>query len=199
MRLPISAFLFTLLFALPALAQEGPVFTDGPGGAAIHAASGYICPAKIGSFERDAVGLNDPETGAVYCTYSALSGVYGTVIVMPLPAVFDPKAVLAGQFRIQESTGGRVLSEEVQAIGQGDGALPVYRRTYETARLESLYYRTLLASAAVGAWTVQTIVEYSATRDPGSKDGAVVSEFLNEVYGAALRDLAAPLATPPSK
>ncbi len=157
-------------------------FTDGPNNTTVHEASGFICPLKIATFERDAAGPRDPERGADYCAYSALSGVYGTIIIMPLPATFDPKAILAGEFAVQEGTGGHVIDETVRPVGPAN--LPVYLRTYETARLESLHYRTLFASAAVGAWVVQVILEYAAPRDK-----EIETDFLNAVYSAAQHEI----------
>ena len=57
----------------------GDTFADGADGAKVHVASGFVCPAKIGAFERDAVGESDPEAGADFCAYAALDGVYGTI------------------------------------------------------------------------------------------------------------------------
>src|SRR5438105_15303984 len=56
----------TILVATGAGAQTvaGDTFADGPNGAKVHVASRFVCPAKIGPFERDAVGETDPETGA---------------------------------------------------------------------------------------------------------------------------------------
>ena len=174
----IAAVAAAWIGTAPGLAQESG-FHDGPDGAVVHV-SGFVCPAKIGSFVRDANGLRDPGTGADYCAYSALSGVYGTVIVMPLPPVFDPRSVLAPEFRIQEGVHGHLVDELFQPVGP----VPVYRRIYETDRLPARQYRTLYACAAVGAWAVVTIVEYS---EPGERDAAPV--FLNAVYGAAAKAL----------
>jgi hypothetical protein len=170
-----------LLAVAPALAQEGG-FGDGPNGAAIHT-SGFVCPPKVGTFERDATGLRDAESGADYCAYSGLSGVYGTVIIRTLPSPFDPKNVLAPEFRVQEGTDGHLIGEEMQRIA----AIPVYTRVYETARLQSRQYRTLYASTAVGAWSVVVIVEYAYPQD---KDMA--SAFLAAIYGKAVKDIGVP-------
>lgn len=174
----------TLLVGLTGAYAEdnGNGFRDGPNGTTVHDASGFICPLKIATFERDAAGPRDPEHGADYCAYSGLSGVYGTIIIMPLPSTFDPKAMLAGEFAVQEGTGGHVIDETIRPVGPG--AVPVYLRTYETARLESLHYRTLFASAAVGAWAVQVILEYAHPRDK-----EIQTDFLNSVYSAALREI----------
>ena len=52
-----AALIFAVLVATPALAQDnGDVFTDGANNAKVLAASGFVCPTKIGLFERDAVG-----------------------------------------------------------------------------------------------------------------------------------------------
>ena len=69
-----------------AVAQSipGDAFTDGKDGAKVHKASGFVCPAKIGLFERDAVGDSDPETKTDFCAYSVLNGVYGTIKLTPL-------------------------------------------------------------------------------------------------------------------
>lgn len=162
--------------------DNGIGFTNGPNNTTVHDASGFICPLKIATFERDVAGPRDPERGADYCAYSALSGVYGTIIIMPLPSTFEPKAMLASEFAIQEGTGGQVIAETVQPVGAA--AMPLYLRTYETARLESLHYRTLFASAAVGAWAVQVILEYAHPRDK-----EIQTDFLNSVYAAAQREI----------
>lgn len=168
-------------------AGEGDGFADGPNGAVVHSASGLVCPLKIGAFERDAAGRRDPDRDADYCAYSALSGVYGTIIIMPLPATFDPKESLKDEFAVQEGTGGTVIGETVQPVGAGSLSLPVYLRTYETTRLESLHYRTLFANAAVGAWSVAVIVEFAHPRDSELEAG-----FLSAVYAAAEREIGAP-------
>ncbi len=185
MKLRLLAVAALLLVAARAEAQDNG-FTKGPDGSVVHDASGFVCPLKIGSFTRDTAGLRDPERNAYYCAYSALSGVYGTIIIMPLPATFDPKAMLADEFAIQEGTGGTVIDEHVHAVGPTGNAVPVYMRTYETARLESLHYRTLLASAAVGAWAVEVIVEYVWPRDKQTE-----TVFLNTVTREALHDIGA--------
>lgn len=181
-------FAATLLAGLAQAADEDiEGFAEGPNGSVVHSASGFVCPLKIGEFERDAAGQRDPDRNADYCAYSALSGVYGTVIIMPLPANFDPKDTLKGEFAVQEGTGGTVLGETVQTVGAGNAALPVYMRTYETARLESLHYRTLFANAAVGAWSVAVILEYAHPRD-----GELQTGFLTAVFAAAQRQIGAP-------
>jgi len=80
---------------------------------------------------------------------------------MALPSPFDPKNVLAPEFRVQEGTDGHLIDEAMQKIA----AIPVYTRSYETARLQSRQYRTLYASAAVGAWSIVAIVEYAHPQD----------------------------------
>lgn len=187
---PLSLVLSVMAFACAAVAADDDVdgFAEGPNGAVVHSASGFVCPLKVGGFERDAAGQRDPDSNADYCAYSALSGVYGTIIIMPLPASFDPKDTLKGEFAVQEGTGGTVLGETVQTVGAGGAALPVYMRTYETARLESLRYRTLFANAAVGAWSVAVILEYAHPRDSELQTG-----FLTAVYAAAQRQIGAPV------
>ena len=79
------ATLLLLVLATPAFAQSLPdTFKDGPGYAKIHVASGFVCPASIGPFERDAAGENDVQTGSDLCSYAALDGVYGTIVLTPL-------------------------------------------------------------------------------------------------------------------
>lgn len=169
-----------LLSVAPALAQDAG-FTAGPNNAKVHA-SGFICPLKIGPFERDVAGLRSPVTGADYCAYSAPSGIYGTVIIMALPSPFDPKVTLASEFGVEEGTHSRLIpdTEKTQQIG----SIPVYQRAYETARIETRAYRTLYASAAVGAWAVTAIVEYSYPQDK-----TIAAAFLAAVYGEAAKDL----------
>jgi hypothetical protein len=171
--------LLPLCFAA-APAEDVDGFSDGPNGAVVHSASGFVCPNKIGSFERDAAGRRDPGRDADYCAYSALSGVYGTIVIMPLPATFDPKESLKDEFAVQEGTGGTVIGDAVQTIDAAGVSIPVYMRSYETARLESLHYRTLFTNAAVGAWSVQVILEVAWPRDKDMQNG-----FLTAVYAGA--------------
>jgi hypothetical protein len=173
-----------LLITSPALAQgTGDVFADGANNAKIHAASGVSCPAKIGLFVRDAAGERDPKNATVYCAYSALDGVYGTMVLMPLSGPYDPKTALVPDFLEQEATGGKKISERSVTLG---GAGGVYTRTYETTSLEDLHYRVLFAASAVGNWAVQVTMEYASPRDD-----ALEQEFLNAVYAEALKKIAA--------
>lgn len=175
-----------LLLVAAAQAEDVEGFSEGPNGALLHARSGFMCPLKIGPFERDAAGRRDPERDSDYCAYSALSGVYGTIVIMPLGSTFDPKESSAAEF---PGMGGTVVGETVQPLGAPGASLPVYLRTTETARLESLHYRTLFADAAVGAWSVEVIVEYADPRDREAQ-----TAFLNNVYAAAQRELGAAAA-----
>jgi hypothetical protein len=174
-----------LLSAAPAFAQSASdPFKDGPGYAKIHVASGFVCPASIGPFERDAAGENDVQTGSDICSYAALDGVYGTVVLTPLTGPYDPKASLAAQFVQQEETGGKRIAEKTAALGDKSGALPVFTRAYSTARAESLEYRILFAGTQVGNWSVEVTVEYADPRDtPAEK------LFLNSVFAAAKKDI----------
>lgn len=179
-----AAALLLPLVLTAALADETEGFSEGPNGAMQHGPSGFVCPAKIGAFERDAVGRRNPKRDSDYCAYSALSGVYGTIVILPLPSTFDPKDGLADEFALQEGTGGTVIGETIRQLGAPGASLPVYLRTYENAQLEAAHYRTLFANAAVGAWSIQVIVEYV---DP--RDREVEREFLDDVYSAAQREL----------
>jgi hypothetical protein len=161
-------------------------FKDGPGYAKIHVASGFVCPASIGPFERDAAGENDVQTGSDICSYAALDGVYGTVVLTPLSGPYDPKASLAGQFVEQEETGGKRIAEKTMMLGDKSAPLSVFTRAYRTARAESLEYRILFAGTQVGNWSVEVTVEYADPRDtPAEK------LFLNSVFGAAKKDIPA--------
>ena len=158
----------------------GDTFSDGANGAKVQVASGFACPAKIGAFERDAVGEYDPETAADFCAYSALDGVYGTVRLFPLRGAYDPKSSLAGDFAEQEGTGGKLIAE-----GQVDAArLPIYQRTYEAAKLEDLHYRVEFTGATIGGWAVETTVEFAEPRDV-----ADAQNFLHAVYAAATDEI----------
>ncbi len=168
----------------PAFAQEdGDVFADAPNNAKTHTASGFVCPDKIGIFVRDAVGERDPQAGADFCAYSALDGVYGTIVLAPLSGPYEPKNALASDFQEQEGTGGKKIAEGPITLGRA----PVYTRIYQTSSLESFRYRTLFAARAVGSWAVQVTVEYASPRDD-----KIEREFLESVYGQAIRKLATP-------
>jgi hypothetical protein len=179
-------FLAVLCIAGAAYAQDTPdPFADGADGAKVHTASGFVCPQQVGHFERDAVGERDPEAGADFCAYSALDGVYGTVTLEPLHGPYDPKAILAPDFVVQEGTGGRMIDESTRSIGPKATPLAIYTRTYETAKLESLHYRTLFASALLGAWTVQVTIEYADPRDDDAE-----TEFFKAAYLDAMTNIA---------
>ncbi len=186
MKKIIFAGLALAALAAPAYPQDSTdPFTDGANGAKVHSASGFVCPQQIGHFERDASGERDPEAGADFCAYSALDGVYGMLTLAPLHGAYDPKALLTPDFVVQEGTGGRMVDETTQLLGPKTAPLSVYTRTYETAKLETLHYRTLFASAAVGPWTVQVTVEYAEPRDNDNE-----TYFLNAVYGEAMAKIA---------
>jgi hypothetical protein len=184
-----SVFLFGVI-ALPALAQDAgtEAFVDARDGAKLHSASGFSCPAKIGLFERDAVGEADPQNGADFCAYSALDGVYGTITLTPLTAPYDAKTSLAPGFIEQEGSGGKRIAEGNAGLAVSPGARPltVYTRTYETAKLEDLHYRVLFTGAQFKNWAVETTIEYADPRDTPVED-----EFLRAVYAAAESEIAA--------
>lgn len=184
MKFAIAAL--SLLLATPAVAQPAAdPFKDGPGYAKIHVASGFVCPATIGPFERDAQGEKDVLKGSDVCSYAALDGVYGTIVLTPLTGPYDPKESLAPQFVELEGTGGRKIGEKTITLGgKKTPPLSVYTRTYRTARAESLEYRTLFAGAQIGNWAVEVTVEYADPRDtPAEK------LFLNAAFGAAAKDV----------
>lgn len=178
------------LLCAPAAAQTvaGDAFADAKDGGKKHIASGFICPAKIGLFERDAVGESNPETGEDFCAYAALDGVYGTIKLMPLHGDYDARAAFAADFAEQEGTGGKKISEGNVTI-KGDSRDPastVYTRGYVTAQLEDLHYRVLFAGAAVKSWAVEAVIEYAEPRDTPEQ-----KEFLQAVYAAAQSEIGA--------
>jgi hypothetical protein len=168
--------------AQPALAQTaGDTFQDRDDGAKAHA-SGFVCPQKIGEFERDAVGEADPETKSDFCAYSAIGGVYGTVRLTPLSGPYDPKAALRSDFSEQEATGGKRIGETPLRLK--NAPVSVYTRTYSTGRAESLEYRIVFTGARIGNWAVETTVEYADPRDAQTE-----VEFLQAIYSAAVRQI----------
>jgi hypothetical protein len=184
----ISIILFVALLAAPAFAQTaGDVFSDGPADAKVHK-SGFVCPLHMGTFERDAVGQSDIATGADFCSYAALDGVYGTITLMPVTGTYDPKASMAQDFTEQEQTGGHKIAEGDTKLG----GTTVYTRTYETAKLEDLHYRVQFSGTAINGWAVEVTTEYADPRDTPEE-----KEFLDAVYAAAPKEIkaAASLAT----
>lgn len=178
----------TFLFAANGGAQTvaGDTFADGPDGAKLHAASNFVCPARIGSFERDAVGESDPQTGADFCAYAALDGVYGTIKLLPLHGSYDARQSLARDFTEQEGAGGKNIAETQLAIANGHApSLVVYTRTYETAKLEDLHYRVQFAGASIGNWAVETTIEFAEPRDLPE-----AQQFLRTVYISAQNKIA---------
>jgi hypothetical protein len=186
----ISFTMLMLGFSTPALAQNtaADVFADGKDGAKIHVASSFVCPLRIGLFERDAVGQSDIDTGADFCSYSALNGVYGTITLIPLTAAYDPRSSLAQDFAETEQTGGRKISEGSSPIAARPGAAPlgVYTRSYETGRLEDLHYRVLFAGAVIGHWAVEATLEFADPRDTAQEQ-----QFFSSIYQAAQNEIAA--------
>lgn len=177
--LGVLALLLVAPFAR-AQSMPGDAFADGKDGAKVHKASGFICPAKIGLFERDAVGDADPETQTDFCAYSVLNGVYGTIKLTPLAGAYDPKASMAADFTEQEGTGGKEISEKPETLTGGAEPLSVYARTYETSKLEDLHYRVLFTGAALKNWAVEATIEYA---DP--RDTPLEQDFLHAIYAAA--------------
>ncbi len=167
----------------PALGQAGAnTFKERDDGAKIHR-SGFVCPQKIGPFERDAAGEADTETNSDFCAYSDIGGVYGTIKLTPLTGNYDPKASLASDFGVQEATGGQRIAEK--AIKLERSPLSIYTRTYSTAHAETLEYRILFAGAALRGWAVEVTVEYADPRDAQTE-----AEFLHAIYAAAARQIA---------
>jgi hypothetical protein len=167
----------------PALVQDvAEPFIDLRDGGKLHTPSGFVCPAKIDLFERDTVGEADPQTGADFCAYSALGGVYGTIRFVLLDGPYNAKTSLAPGFVEEEGTGGKRVADGVipLAVKPGSAAIPVYARTYETGKLEGDRYRVLFTGAQFGNWAVETTIEYT---DP--RDVAVENEFLHAVYAEA--------------
>lgn len=181
--------LFVLCMASPASAQvvAGDTFADGKEGAKVHA-SGFVCPAKIGLFERDAVGESDPDAHADFCAYSALDGVYGTIRLAPAQGSYDPKISFARDFTEQEATGSTKIAEGSVDLTAKGAVVPlkVYIRSYETSKLEDLHYRVLFAGSAVKAWSVEAVIEYAEPRD-----ASLEQEFLQSVYAAAEGEIGA--------
>jgi hypothetical protein len=185
MKSAAGLVLVVTLLASPALAQTADPFSDGKDGAKVHVASGFVCPAMIGTFERDAADENDVQTGADICSYAALDGVYGTIVLVPLTGPYDAANALAPAFVEQEGTGGKKIAEGTIMLGPKSAALPVFTRTYLTARAEALDYRIIFTGAPVKNWAVQATVEYADPRDTASEQ-----EFLNAVYADALKNIA---------
>jgi hypothetical protein len=165
-------------------------FTDATNDGKAHI-SGFVCPAKIGIFERNAVGEKDLDDGADFCAYSAFGGVYGTIVLTPLGGAYDPKASLANEFSQEEGIGAKRVGEaSVKLTGTTQ---PIYTRTYETSALETMHYKLLYSGAAVGNWAVETTIEFFDPRDtPAQK------EFLTAVYAAAQKQIAVPKPAPAS-
>ena len=177
-----------LLTAAPAIAQTTDIdaFKDtGNDQAKVHSASGFVCPLFIGHFERDAYGERNPSTGADFCAYSAIDGVYGTITLTPLKGPYDAKSALAAEFTEQEGIGGKIIGEQTISVGEGASKIPVYYRTYETAALETLHYRILFSTGTVGQWAIEATVEFATPRDDEKQ-----RDFLNAVYTEALVHIA---------
>jgi hypothetical protein len=171
-------------FVLPAMAQNkaDDDFMTAKDNAKLHVASGYICQAHEGRFERDAVGNVDLALGTDFCAYSGLDGAYATITLSPLRSGYNPKTSLTPQFEEQQATGGRMIGQKT--VSFGEPPLSVYTRQYETSKLENLVYTVEFASAAVRNWVVEVTLEYADPRDtPESKD------FLKKVYLQAMTQI----------
>lgn len=184
--LVVLAVVFVLVRSAFAQEASPDPFADTRDGGKQHTASGFVCPARIGLFERDAVGEADPGTGADFCAYSALDGVYATVTLTLLDGPYNAASSLAPGFIEQEGTGGKRIAEGVAMIvpAPGMAAMPVYSRTYETAKLEDLHYRVVFTGAQFRNWAVETTIEYADPRDTPVEDA-----FLHAVYAGAEREI----------
>jgi hypothetical protein len=180
MRILSLTFLFAVA-AVPAFAQDltADPFTDGADGAKVHA-SGFVCPARIDDFERDALGISDVDTGTAFCLYSALDDVYGTIKLTRLSGPYDPKTSLSPDFTEQEKTGGKLVDEKTVNLGGKAAPVAVYSRTYQTATLEDLHYYAEFTGAAVNGWAVEATIEYASPRND-----AEAKAFLDAVYEGA--------------
>ena len=138
----IIAFLLPLVLAAPAFAQSAAdPFKDGPGYAKIHIASGFVCPAAIGPFERDAQGENDVQTGSDLCSYAALDGVYKMAEIAARPVMklseTTSKLTLPGikQVRRVLDKDGRFFGADVIVLeGQGGAPVPAMYHPFEPGK-----------------------------------------------------------------
>jgi hypothetical protein len=187
-RVLCAKIVSAVLLAPAAFAQEATTdpFTDTRDGGKLHAASGFVCPAKIGAFERDAVGVADIATGADLCSYSALNGVYGSITLVPLHGPYNAQASLAPSFSEQEGVGAKRVADGMATLSAKPEPVVIYARTYETDRLEDQSYRLVFTGAQFGNWAVETTIEYA---DP--RDTAIEDEFLHAAYTAARSEIAA--------
>jgi len=187
LRVLCAKIVFVGCLAPAAFAQatNSDPFTDMRDGGKLHAASGFVCPARIGAFERDAVGEADPEKSTDFCAYSARAGVYGTIRLTRLDGSYDPQSALAPDFAEEEAQGGRRVADGMATLATKPAPLAVYTRTYQTATLEDFRYRALFANAQFGNWVVETTIEYADPRDTG-----IENQFLRAVYAAARNEIA---------
>ena len=174
--------LLPLVAAVTAHAQDAGPFTDARDGGKVHTASGFVCPARVGRFERDAVG---PDIGADFCTYSASAGVYGRIRLVPLDGLYDAKTSLAPAFVAQEALKARLIADGPTALPLKPSPVAAYARTYEMAALNDQHFRVALEGAQFGNWAVETTIEYV---DP--RDTALEADFLHAVYAAAASEIA---------
>jgi hypothetical protein len=179
MRLPAAAAML-LLYGVAQAQGIGDEFVDTKDGGKLHVASRFVCPPKIGLFDRDAVGIRDVETGTDFCSYSALDGTYGTVTLTMLKDPYNPKAALAADFIQQEGIGARKLGETYMKSSN----VTLYMRVYETSKLESMHYRIQYSGAAVGNWAVETTLEYASPRDT-----QLQKDFLSAIYSDAVKQI----------
>jgi hypothetical protein len=191
MGVAIGVVLAAAAAVVPSFAQTNiDEFADRGDGAKTHKASGFVCPMKVGRFERDAVGQADPELGSVFCAYSARDGVYGTVVLKPNGGTYDARTSFAREFALQEGIGGRPVGETAIKV-PAPQTPSIYARSYETAKLADVHYRILYAGAGIGSWAVEATVEYVEPRDTDAE-----KEFIDAVYAAAGAEIVAraPLA-----
>jgi hypothetical protein len=173
-----------MAMTVQAQAAETDPFTDTRDGGKLHAASGFVCPSKIGAFERDAVGEADPGKHTDFCAYSARDGIYGTVKLVPLNGPYDAPGSLAPDFAETEGLGGKRVADGPAMLAAKPQPLVVYARTYETAKLDQFHYRVMFSGAQFGNWAVETTIEYTDPRDVGPEN-----QFLHTVYAAARNEI----------
>ena len=132
-----------------ALAQDASVgpFSDLRDGGKRHTASGFVCPAMIGAFERDAVGEAAPASGADFCAdrRSTASTARSGSRRWRVPTTPPRRWRLASSSR--RVCTARRIADGLATLAIKPLPVSIYARTDETARLEDLHYRVVFAGA----------------------------------------------------
>ena len=123
----LTVAIAALLSSVASAQQSADTFTDRDDCARVHV-SGFVCPARIGFFERDAVGEYEPAHNEDFCAYGARDAqiIFREVLPNALTAV-----VVAASLQVPSAI---LLEASLSFIGAGDPSVMSWGRMLNNAQ-----------------------------------------------------------------